>query len=296
MKLFNFLLLLVALFKLEAQQINMNFSGFNGKSYDFIIFQGSEQKIVSQGVIPEDGNFSLIIPKEYFPYKGMSRWLITGTKEGGGLNMYIPGDNFSVSCSSEEPNDTNILFKDNYVNAELNELYKQQKKIIDRYQVMLQAVNIFTINDHNYQIFKNEFENQKKDYDKFQSLLDKKADYIYEFVRIVNITNGIGTKLYDNDIEKADNISFYIAHNLDWNILYTSGHWWSIISAWVSIHTKILKDKSRFMREFELVSSKLKNDKFYMDFISRVNYFLKVENRDDYIEEIELMLGIQKNK
>ncbi|WP_337084499.1 alkyl hydroperoxide reductase [Elizabethkingia anophelis] len=294
MKLFKYLLLLMALPEFKAQQISMNFPKFAGKSYDFIIFQGLEQKTVLQGVIPDDGIFSLTVPKEYSSYTGMSRWLITGTKEGGGLDMFIPGHNFSVSCNSGKPNDTNIIFRDNSGNTELSELSKVQQKILDRYQVMLQAVNIFTTNDHNYRIFQSEYGNQKKDYNKFQRLLSKRADYISEFIRIVNITNGIGTRLYDKEIEKADNISFYIAHDLDWNILYTSGHWWSVISAWISIHTKVLKDENRFIKEFELISSKLKNEGLYRDFISRLNYLLKEEGKENYIKEIESIMARKK--
>ncbi|MDV3575749.1 alkyl hydroperoxide reductase [Elizabethkingia anophelis] len=266
----------------------MYFPHFAGKSYDFVIFQGFEQKTVLQGIIPQDGQFTLSIPKEYTPYKGMGRWLITGTKEGGGLDIYIPGHNFSVNCDSEIPNNTNIIYKDNSDNAELGELSKVQQETLDRYQVMLQAVNIFTTNDRNYRIFKSEYNKQKKDYEKFQKLLTKRADYISEFIRIVNITNGIGVKLFDKEIEKADNICFYITHNLDWNILYTSGYWWSVISAWVSIHTKVLTDKNRFIREFELISSKLIDKRLHTDFISRLNYFLKEEGKDDYISIIDL--------
>ncbi|HIC8806650.1 TPA: alkyl hydroperoxide reductase [Elizabethkingia anophelis] len=290
----NILFILLCI-SIKSQVVKMSFPEFKGKSYDFIIFQGSEQKTVFRGVIPDDGNFSLTIPKEYMPYTGMSRWLITGTKEGGGLDMYIPGHNFSVICNSKKPNDTNIIFRDNSGNIELSELSQIQQKIVDRYQVMVQAINIFTTNDPNYRIFQSEYENQKQDYEKFQKLLSKKADYISEFIRIVNITNGIGTKLYDKEIEKADHISFYIAHNLDWNILYTSGHWWSVISAWVNIHTKVLKDESHFVKEFELISSRLKNEVLYTDFISRVNYFLKEEGKENYIKKIESIVRDSKN-
>lgn len=294
MKIFKCLLLLLVLFKLQAQQISMNFPEFAGKSYDFIIFRGSDQKTVFQGVIPGDGKFSLTIPGEYIPYDGMSRWLITGTKDGGGLDMYIPGHDFSVSCKSKNPNDTNIIFTDNFDNKELSELSKIQQEILNRYQIMSQAINIFSSKDPNYSIFLNEYEKQKKDYEKFHRLLTKKDDYNSEFIRIVNIVNGIGTRLYDKEIDKANNISFYIAHDLDWNRLYTSGHWWDVISAWVSIHTNVLKDKGRFIGEFELIISKLKSGRLYTDFISRLNYFLKEGGKENYIKEIESIVRDSK--
>lgn len=43
----------------------------------------------------------------------MSRWLITGTKEGGGLDMYIPGRDFSVNCVVAQSRDENIIYKGN---------------------------------------------------------------------------------------------------------------------------------------------------------------------------------------
>ncbi|WP_411898031.1 alkyl hydroperoxide reductase [Elizabethkingia occulta] len=289
-RLLTYLLLGIAALKLQAQQISMDFPKFSGKSYDFIIFQGSGQKTVFQGIIPEDGQFTLSVPKEYSPYKGMGRWLITGTKEGGGLDMYIPGHDFSVSCDSEAPNNTNIIYKDNPGNAELNELSKMQEKILTRYQVMLQAVNIYTTKEANYSAFQSEYEKQKRDYEKFQELLTKRADYIGEMIRIINITNGIGTKLYDKEAQKAENISLYISHQLNWNMLYTSGHWWNVLNGWVSMHTQVLKDKNSFVKEFEMIGSKLKDDNQYTDFASRVAYFLKEGNNEDYLKAIAPIL------
>jgi hypothetical protein len=39
----------------------------------------------------------------------MSRWLITGTAQGGGLDMAKPGQNFSVVCLSDTPDTANIF-------------------------------------------------------------------------------------------------------------------------------------------------------------------------------------------
>jgi hypothetical protein len=283
-------LLCFAGYQIKSQQISMFFPEFRGKSYDFVLFQGSEQKIVFQGVIPDNGKFTLSVPKDYAPYKGMGRWLITGTKEGGGLDMYIPGYNFSITCESKQPNEKNIHYKNNLGNTELNELSGVQEKILNRYEVMYRAKNVFTPKDHHYSVFLREYEKQMKDYEVFQRLLDKRSDYISEFIRIVNITNGIGTKLYNKEIEKADNISFYITHDLDWNILYTSGHWWSVISAWVNIHIKVLKDENRFIKEFELISSKLKRDNLYIDYISKVAFFLREKNNENYLKAIAPMV------
>ena len=68
-------------------------------------------KKVYSGAIPANGKFTLNIPKEYSTYNGMSRWLITGTAEGGGLDMYIPGKDFSVGCTEDKPSEKYYLYE-----------------------------------------------------------------------------------------------------------------------------------------------------------------------------------------
>ncbi|MDE5489247.1 alkyl hydroperoxide reductase [Elizabethkingia meningoseptica] len=264
----------------------MYFPEFAGKSYKFIIFQGSEQKTIYNEIIPKDGKFSLSIPMDYAPYKGMSRWLITGTEEGGGLDMYIPGKNFSVSCKAKHPNEENIIYKDNLGNNELNELYRTQERIINRYEVMLNAKNLYTRGDKNFPVFVDEYEKQKKDYDIFQEKLKNTGGYISQFTMIVNITKGIGNRLYEKEYDRAENIAAYILHDLDWNVLYTSGHWWSVLRAWVSIHTRVIRDHERFVTDFKSISSKLTTDQQYTDFASRIAYFLNDEGKEEYIKDI----------
>lgn len=100
-KFLEFIIIISGLIIIRSQKIEMNFPKFAGKSYDFIIFQGDRQEKVCQGIIPDNGQFTLSVPEAYGDYTGMSRWLITGTKEGGGLDMFVPGHNFSVSCMED---------------------------------------------------------------------------------------------------------------------------------------------------------------------------------------------------
>lgn len=245
-------------FIVYGQDIEMNFPKFSGKSYDFILFQGSGQKTIIQGVIPKDGKFVLSIPDEYNGYEGMSRWLITGTKEGGGLDLYLPGHGFSVSCLSNVPREDNIVYVNNDGNLMLNKLYKEGEEIVNRYDLMLRVVNSFNRKDKSYDVFLSEAERQKKLYATYQNALTKKGDYISDFIRIVNITRGIGTRLYEDEISKAKNIDDYIVNTMDFERLYTSGHWWSVLSSWVDIHTRVLKDSRQFSLNYNKIKRKLK--------------------------------------
>ncbi|WP_107810157.1 alkyl hydroperoxide reductase [Elizabethkingia sp. YR214] len=264
----------------------MNFPKFSGKSYDFIIFQGSEQKTIIQGIIPTDGRFTLSIPKEYIPYIGMSRWLITGTKEGGGLDMYIPGHVFSVSCLSAEPNEKNIIYSNNTGNDQLNALKKVQDSILLRHQSMTMALRSYAKSSSYYKAFVREEQMQKKVFEVFQNGLKTKDNFVNNFFGIVNIENGITSILTENQKIKADEIVKYISQNLNWDTLYTSGYWANIIQTWIYIHCNVLKDAVRFEREFKIISDKIVLMDRYSDFFNKLNFYLKELNKSDYLEKI----------
>ncbi|MCL1638919.1 alkyl hydroperoxide reductase [Elizabethkingia sp. HX WHF] len=280
------LLWLTGGFVLQAQSVSMNFPHFAGKSYDFIIFQGDKQITLYQGTIPSDGKFTLTIPKEYIPYTGMSRWLITGTREGGGLDMYIPGKDFSVSCTEADPTEKNVIYQNNNGNKELNELYRKQEKILLQYETMLQAAKVFSKADKNYSVFVKELQDQIRSYAAFQAELRRKSDYISQFLQIVNITRGTAPLLSEKEEDKAESIARYIVNEMDWNYLYTSGHWSSIIDAWVSIHTRVLKNPQGFASDVEKLSSKIKSPELYTDFAGRTAYYLTQQKEEDYIRAI----------
>ncbi|WP_165835306.1 peroxiredoxin family protein [Chryseobacterium viscerum] len=269
-----------------AQKIDLYFPHFAGKTYDFIIFQGDKQQTLVQGTIPEDGKFTLSIPKEYAPYTGMSRWLITNSKEGGGLDMLIPGKDFSVSCQEAMPSEKNIIYQGNTQNQQLNELYKQQQDIFARHDAMLQATRSYPKTDKSYPAFQQEYETQKKDYKMFQASLGKDPDYAKALIRIINATQGIGTELFDNESQKADNIARYIASEMDPEVLYTSGYWTNVISAWVGMHTQVLQDPYRFVEDFSRLSSKITDKKKYTDFVGRTTHYLNEQGKDQYIAGI----------
>lgn len=281
-------LLLSFFCKIKGQDIEMEFPYFAGKTYDFILFQGSKTKVIHD-TVPKDGKFTLSVPKEYSPYTGMVRWLITGTKEGGGLDMLIPGHNFSVICKEPKPDDSNIIYTGNKHIGELNILFKKQQTIFARHDAMLQATKAFSVGDKNYALYKKEYHNQLKAYDDFQKELKLKNDYPAQFITIVNITQGIGTQIFPTEKERAKNIAHYISQELDWETLYTSGHWDGIVASWVAIHTEVFNEPKGFASDFAQISKKLKGEQ-YTDFAARVAYTLSQNGKDNFIAEISPMV------
>ncbi|MDV2446568.1 alkyl hydroperoxide reductase [Elizabethkingia anophelis] len=270
----------------RAQSIGMNFPYFAGKNYDFIIFQGDTQKTVYKGIIPKDGKFTLSIPKEYAPYNGMSRWLITGTAEGGGLDMYIPGKDFSVSCTEAQPNEENIIYTNNTSNTELNKIHREQASILVRYEAMKQSIRVFTPTETNYPVFQQEYQNQIKAYNNLHQGLKAKPDYINRFLQIVNITKGISNQLAENEQDEAQNTYQYITNELDWPTLYTSGHWSTVINTWLSIHTQVIKKPEQFAADFQKISNKITSPVIYTNLAKTMAHSLSQQGQDEYIGAI----------
>jgi len=267
-------LLIVASFlagmSLQAQDITMSFPHLAGKTYEFFIFQGDKTVMVAD-TIPSDGKFVLSVPAEHRPYTGMCRWLITNTMEGGGLDLLIPGNDFSVSCLDPTPNDENIIYVNNNSPETLNRLYKEQQEIFNRYSAIEQVVKAYGKGDKAQKFFTKELNTQIKAYSDFQKKLNNESKYIAQFITIVNVTMGNATRLGINENEKALAISDYITNQLDWDMLYTSGHWSGIITAWTDIHTAVIKDKDVMASDMATIQKKL-NPKLRKEFDDKVAY------------------------
>lgn len=271
----------------SAQTIDIEFPKFAGKTYDFIIFQGDKLvKIYENATIPKSGLVKLVIPPQYAPYRGMCRWLITGTAEGGGLDMAIPGQGFKVSCLSDKPNESNIQYIGFDAVNELNRLHREQQSIIDKFETMSKATKLYDAKHTLYAAFQKEKQGQIQAYEQFQQGLKRNTNYNARFLPIVNLVSGIPPKLTDDYEQKAKYVNEYITQELNYAHLYTSGHWTGIIQSWVQMHAQMYQDKAGFVQNFNTISSRISEPKHYTDFVGKVTYFLTQYGKDDFIAGI----------
>ncbi|WP_407534279.1 peroxiredoxin family protein [Elizabethkingia miricola] len=281
------LFLVIIFITAKAQNIDMKYAAYAGKSYMFVIFQGDQQKTIYKGKVPANGKFTLSIPKEYTPYNGMARWLITGTMEGGGLDMYIPGKDFSAGLAEDNmPIEKSTFQTNNTAFTEMGDLFREQSKILSRYEAMQQTVKAFTADDANYPLFQQEYQKQIKAYNNLHQGLKAKPDYINRFLQIVNITKGISNQLTENEQDAAQNTYQYITNELDWPTLYTSGHWSTVINTWLSIHTQLIKKPEQFAEDFRKISNKITSPVIYTNLAKTMAHYLSQQGQDEYIGAI----------
>ncbi len=271
----------------HAQTIEIKFPAFSGKTFEFILFQGDKSvKIYENDTIPKNGLVKIVIPKEYAPYTGMCRWLITNTAEGGGLDMAIHGTGFKVTCLSAQPNNDNIVFEGYDAMHELNRLHALQQTIIDKFETMSKAIQLYENKHPLYQTFSKEKEVQVAAYEKFHHDLKNNPNYNARMLPIFNLVSGIPPKLTDDYELRAKLVNDYIVNELDYEHLYTSGHWTGIIQSWVQMHAQFYNDKDKFVKDFSIINNKITDPKKYTDWVGKVTYYLTQFSKDDFIEAI----------
>ena len=269
-----------------AQSIHMEFPALAGKTYDFIIFQGSKAETVQQDSIPANGKFTLTVPAQYAPYTGMCRWLITGTSEGGGLDMALPGHDFSITCLSDKPDNDNIIYQGFDAVKELTRLNGIQQGIIDKFEVMSRAMQLYDKKHALYAALEEEKAVQLKAYDSFQEDLKQSPNFNARFLPIVNLTRGIPHRLTDDYNQKALLVNEYITQQMSFEDMYVSGHWAGIIQSWVVLQMNVVNDKDQFAQDFKEISDRVKNPRHYTDFVGKVTYYLTQYGKDDYVQAI----------
>jgi thiol-disulfide isomerase/thioredoxin len=273
-----------------SQTISMDFPAFAGKTYELVIFQGSKAEKVVQDTIPKNGKFKLTIPKKYAPYTGMSRWLFTNSEHGGGIDMAIPGHDFSISCLSDKPDNTNIIYKGFDAVNELNRLYGLQQKIIDKFETMSKASKLYDQSHPLYASLIKEKEAQAKAYQDFHEDLKKNTNYNARFLPIVNLIHGHAHRLSDDEYEKGQIFNEFFSQKMNIQDLYVSGHWEGIIQSWVVYQSNVVNDKEKFAQDFKVLHDKIKNSVQYTDFVGKITFYLMQYTKDDYIEAIAPMV------
>ena len=231
--LFYCILFLVTSFGVNAQTINLEFPYFAGKTYDFTIFQGDERITVKKDTIPEGGKVQLIIPEQYKGYKGIAQWYLTNSSAGGGLDLIINDEAFSVSCLDSVPTAESIVYKNTTENLIDRATYKKQQQLFEKHDAMLATKRAYDKDSELYKLASIEFTSLLKQYEEHSKALSNSTLYAAKFRQIVNLTMGIGTLITEDEKAKALNINDFIVNELDFAVLFTSNHWGGVIDNWV---------------------------------------------------------------
>jgi peroxiredoxin len=277
----HFFLLLFIGFGATAQTINLEFPYFAGQTYEFKIFQGDKQITLKEDSIPKGGKVQLTIPENYKGYKGMAQWYLTNSATGGGLDLIINNEDFSVTCLDSIPTAESIVYKSTTENVFDKSNYQKQQKLFEKHDAMLATKRAYERKSNFYKLAAEEYTKIIKQYDTYCNDLKQSPLFAAKFRQIVNLTMGIGTIITVDEKEKANNINEFIVNELDFSILYTSNHWGGIINSWVQVQTMVIKDDAKMLADATIILNRIKNDAVYTDFVINLTKELTKAGKDD---------------
>ena len=276
-----------------SQNIQLHFPHFKDIPYVFCLFQGDRSDTIVKGIIPADGRVNLVIPSEYQHYAGMSRWLLTASP-GGGLDLIINGEDFSVECQEKIPGQDNILYKGTTENVYINQQYQKQMSYFQKIDALKMVLDAYEPTHPISKTMQEELNLMIKNYDAYVDERTKSGLYAARFAEIVDITRGIGNRIIEDEEVKNRETERFITHQMDWKALYTSNHWGMVVYSWIQMHLNILKSDSLMLESFNHISDRISNRKIYTNFVEDVMRELNRQGKDQLIDL--LVDNIQKDK
>ena len=265
----------------KAQSINLEFPYFAGQTYEFTIFQGDKRIKLKEDTIPKGGKVQLRIPENYKGYKGMAQWYLTNSATGGGLDLIINNEDFSVSCLDSIPKTESIVYKNTQENIFDKSNYQKQQKLFQKHDAMLATKRAYEPKSNFYKLAEEEYTSIIDQYVTYCNDLKQSSLFAAKFRQIVNLTMGIGTIITLDEKEKANNINTFITNELDFSVLYTSNHWAGIINSWTEIQIKVLKDDAKMVTDATTILNRIKSDAIYTDFVVNLTKELTKAGKDD---------------
>lgn len=267
------ILLCTALASASAQLISLRFPAFAGKEWELYFLRGQDQDTVLSGIIPPDGRVLLDIPIAYRGYAGMARWML---RDGGGLDMVVNGENFSVECLSDQPNEENIIFTGTVENTFLNANYFEQERLRAKYDAVRLVESAFEPGHPLRAAARAEKDTLEKTWTEFRAQLAASPLYAARFREIVDLTRGIGNRLDMSEREMAFNLDSFLTRTMSWDALYSSNHWSGVIYIWTEMHARVIQNDSALLDGARRILARLPESGMYTSFCDQMaRYFVK---------------------
>ena len=227
-----------------AQNIRLKFPKFEGRGWVWVLMRGEVQDTILSGVIPADGVVDLQLPVNRVGYQGMSRWLLRG---GGGLDMVVNGENFQVTCLSDQPNEENIIYTGSPENDFLRQNYKEQEQLMNKYAAVQMLTRAYPPLHPLHQTALEEQLRLEADWVTFRIKLSASPLYAARFREIVDLTRGIWGRLNQSESERGQVVAEFLNNSLSWQALYTSNHWSEVIYNWSQLYCDFIKDDEKLI-------------------------------------------------
>lgn len=272
-----------------AQSISLDFPHFAGKAFDFWVFQGSQKDTLAKGILDAQGKAVIALPKASLNYAGMAQWML---REGGGLDLVINREHFSVESQEALPSEENILYKGSPENNFLIKQHHRQQALFAKIDAMRLASSAYA-GDSLAALFQKELTTQEKEFENIMHEWMQSPLYAAKFRLISNLLLGIGPVLGLPEDQNAKSIHDFIVKDLDFEALFSSNLWDSLIAMWADMQENILKNDNLWLHDMQFILSRIKSPTVYTALADNIVTLWLKQGKDDITEELGAWLKKQ---
>ncbi|TPG29926.1 peroxiredoxin family protein [Flavobacterium pectinovorum] len=266
-----------------SQTIKMQFANFAGKEYIFLGYKGDKMDTIASGKLDNDGKTTLVMPVSKKGYTGAVQFKFV---DGGGVEMIVNNENFSVTCLEKEPNVNNIKYAGSAENEYLNSVFLEQYTIVQKEQIMQTALETYKKEDPVYAVFEKEKTKVGQEFVTFQKTVAKKPLYAARVIEMNNVAKGISSSFDQTEAERAKDINDFVKDKLNFEQLYACNFWDPVIRSWVQLQLQLIKDDKTFLADVEQILARIKNDEIYTAFAGKLVSLLNKAGKDDLMTQI----------
>ncbi|OCB75991.1 hypothetical protein B0A79_02165 [Flavobacterium piscis] len=274
---------------IEAQTIHLSLPHFGGKDYTYAITKGDKKDtIIAKGKLDSKGKTVLKLPLSQKGYVGMSSFQL---KEGGGIDIIINNENFTISCNEAQPTLDNIKFVGSQENEFLIKQYQEQQQLLEKASVINAALQLYAKEESLYPGLETEYGKLKQRFKAVQLDTEQSKLYASRFIEINNFLMGIGSSLDQNETEKSQQYRDFFRNKVNMEWLYTSNLWSPVISSWFTMHNNVVKNDNLLVEDAKAILERIPSKPVYTSFADKLVVMLSKAGKDELVSSIGTYIG-----
>lgn len=230
------LLLLLLPVGVVSQTIELNLPSCNYLQYHLAIKQANKLDTIAVGRFDEMGKAIFEVDKKYSAYVGVGELTITATSKA--WNIILNGeDKISIAEGIEDE----IIFSNSTENIARVEFMQQYENIAKEYN---EAVISASQTQSFFALPAVYVANAQKAYSDYLKELSNSPLYAARMMEVMLCLMGSGSELGQSQEDIAKWQQNYISNKLDFNTLYTSGFWQTMLDFWLEQHLILQNDET----------------------------------------------------
>jgi peroxiredoxin len=200
--------------------------------------------------------------------------------------MIYTGNSFSVECLSEQPGPDNIIYTGNPENDYLKSQHLRQQTILDKLGAVNRLLQVYAPDEDLHKTVQAEQAHLRQAFEQVQTDRSESPLYAARFGEIVDFTRGIADKIYEDQKDHISYFNNFVTHTLDFNDLYTSGHWDQVLHHWMMMNIRSDKGDQAFLVRLEAALSRMDRDNILAAFAEKTVPLLVEKGKDDLLPAI----------